>query len=159
MWLYIVIFDSLRLTLSLVPPLLFFKLLPPVFLWLFFYEFSIFFNQISSLDCIEFIDWFTVNHCIRTEFYKQLILFICSHLLKWLMCLVAQSCQILCYPKDCSPLSSSVCVIPQARILEWIAMPSSKRSSQPRDQTQVSHISGGFFTIWATREWLLVEFY
>ena len=40
----------------------------------------------------------------------------------------------------------------QARILEWVAMPSSKGSSQPRDQTQVSYIAGGFFTFWATRE-------
>ena len=40
----------------------------------------------------------------------------------------------------------------QARILEWVAMPSSRGSSQPRDQTQVSQIAGGFFTIWATRE-------
>ena len=40
----------------------------------------------------------------------------------------------------------------QARILEWVAMPSSRGSSQPRDQTQVSHIAGGFFTVWATRE-------
>ena len=40
----------------------------------------------------------------------------------------------------------------QAKILEWVAMPSSRGSSQPRDQTQVSHIAGGFFTIWATRE-------
>ena len=31
-------------------------------------------------------------------------------------------------------------------------MPSSRGSFQPRDQTQVSHITGGFFTIWATRE-------
>ena len=38
------------------------------------------------------------------------------------------------------------------RILEWIAMPSSRRSSQARDQTQVSCIAGGFFTVWATRE-------
>ena len=38
------------------------------------------------------------------------------------------------------------------RILEWIAMPSSRGSSQPRDQTQVSCIAGGFFTIWASRE-------
>ena len=38
------------------------------------------------------------------------------------------------------------------RILEWVAMPSSTGSSQPRDQTQVSHITGGFFTSWATRE-------
>ena len=35
----------------------------------------------------------------------------------------------------------------QARILEWVAMPSSRGSSQPRDQTQVSHIAGRFFTI------------
>ena len=54
---------------------------------------------------------------------------------------------------------SSVHGTPQARILEWVAMPSSKRSSQPRDQTQVSHIAGGFFTIWAIRGRLLIEFY
>ena len=40
----------------------------------------------------------------------------------------------------------------QVRILEWVAMPSSGGSSQPRNQTQVSHIAGGFFTIWATKE-------
>jgi len=40
----------------------------------------------------------------------------------------------------------------QARILEWIAFPFSRGSSQPRDQTQVSRIAGGFFTSWATRE-------
>ena len=40
----------------------------------------------------------------------------------------------------------------QARILEWVAVPFSRGSSQPRDGTQVSHIAGGFFTSWATRE-------
>ena len=40
----------------------------------------------------------------------------------------------------------------QARTLEWVAMPSSRRSSQPRDQTQVSHIAIRFFTIWAMKE-------
>ena len=35
----------------------------------------------------------------------------------------------------------------QAIILEWVAMPFSRGSSQPRDRTQVSHIAGGFFTI------------
>ena len=40
----------------------------------------------------------------------------------------------------------------QARILEWIVFPFSRGSSQPRDWTQVSHIAGGFFTSWATRE-------
>ena len=34
----------------------------------------------------------------------------------------------------------------QARILEWVAVPFSRRSFQPRDQIQVSHIAGGFFT-------------
>jgi len=35
----------------------------------------------------------------------------------------------------------------QARILGWVAMPSSRASSQPRDQTKVSRLAGGFFTI------------
>ena len=48
-----------------------------------------------------------------------------------------------------APLSMGIL---QAGMLEWIAIASSKGSSQPRDQTQVSHIAGGFFTIWATRE-------
>ena len=37
----------------------------------------------------------------------------------------------------------------QARILEWVAVPFSRESSQPRDWTQVSRIAGGFFTSWA----------
>ena len=61
--------------------------------------------------------------------------------------LVAQSCLTLCDPKDCNPPGSSVHVILQARILEWVVMPFSRGSSQPRDQTQVSCIAGGFFTI------------
>ena len=40
----------------------------------------------------------------------------------------------------------------QARILEWVVMPSSRGSFQPRDQTQVSHIAEVFFTIYATGE-------
>ena len=43
----------------------------------------------------------------------------------------------LCHPMDCSPPGSSVCGIPQARILEWVAMPSSKGSSWPRDRTSI----------------------
>ena len=43
-------------------------------------------------------------------------------------------------------------IILQARILEWVAFPFPRGSSQPRDQTQVSHIAGRFFTSWATRE-------
>ena len=53
---------------------------------------------------------------------------------------------------DCSPPGFSVHGILQARILEWVAMPSSRRSSRPRDRSQVSHITSGFFTMRATRE-------
>ena len=60
--------------------------------------------------------------------------------------LVTQSCPTLCDPMDCGPPGSSVRGILQARILEWVAMPSSRELSQTRDQTQVSHIAGGFFT-------------
>jgi len=65
---------------------------------------------------------------------------------------VAQSCLTLCNPMDCSLPGSSVYEILQARILEWVVVPFSGRSSQTRNQTQVSHIAGGFFTIWAIRE-------
>ena len=47
---------------------------------------------------------------------------------------------------DCSPPGSSVHGILQARALEWVAMPSSSRSSQPRNQTRVSCIACRFFT-------------
>ena len=46
---------------------------------------------------------------------------------------------------DSSPPDSAHGIL-QARILEWVAIPFSRGSSQPRDQTQVSHIVGGFFT-------------
>ena len=50
-------------------------------------------------------------------------------------------CLTLCDPMDCSPSASSVHGILQARILEWVAMPSSMGSSPPRDQTHVSYVS------------------
>ena len=50
---------------------------------------------------------------------------------------VAQSCLTLCNP--------IVHGILQARILEWVAFPFSRGYSQPRDQTQVSHVAGRFF--------------
>ena len=56
-------------------------------------------------------------------------------------CSVAQSCPTLCDPVDCSPPGSSVHGILQARVLEWVAMPSSRGSSRPRDQACVSYVS------------------
>ena len=55
---------------------------------------------------------------------------------------VGQLCLYLC-----DPIDYTVCGILQAKILEWVAFPFSKGSSQPRDQTQVSCIAGGSFTI------------
>ena len=60
---------------------------------------------------------------------------------------VAQSC-----PTVCDPRNYTVRGILQARILEWVAFPFSKGSSQPRDWTQISDVAGRFFTSWATKE-------
>ena len=60
---------------------------------------------------------------------------------------VIQSCLTLCDPMDCRVLG-----ILQARILEWVAFPLSRGSSQSRDGTQVSHNADRFFTSWASRE-------
>ena len=66
--------------------------------------------------------------------------------------LVTQPCPTLYDPMDCSLPDSSVHGIFQARILEWVTIPFSRGSFQPRDRTQISCIAGRFFTIWATRE-------
>ena len=71
--------------------------------------------------------------------------------LSWDMVLVkvkiVQLSLTLCDPMDHSPPGSSVRGILQGRILTWVAIPFSTGSSQPRDQTQVSRIAGGFFTV------------
>ena len=74
-------------------------------------------------------------------------------------CSVVQSCLTLCDPVDCSPPGSSVRGILQVRILEWVAISSSRGSSRPRDQAHISssgrrilyHLShlGSPATIWA----------
>ena len=71
---------------------------------------------------------------------------------------VTQFCPTHYEPRYCSPPGSSVHGISQARILEWAAIPFSRRSSWPRDWTQVSRIAGRFFTVWATREAHSVQF-
>ena len=68
--------------------------------------------------------------------------------------LAAQSCPTR-EPMDYSLSGSSVHGILQLRTVEWVAIPFSREPSQPRDRTQVSHIAGRFFTIWATREALV----
>ena len=70
-------------------------------------------------------------------------------------CLATQSCMTLRDPLDCSPPGSSVHEITQARIPEWVAMPSSRESSWPRNRTRISCvfcIVDGFFSLWAIKE-------
>ena len=55
-------------------------------------------------------------------------------------------------PTLCDSVDYTVHGILQARILDWVAVPFSRGSSQSRDQTQVSHIAGRFFTSRATKE-------
>jgi len=81
------------------------------------------------------------------------IRFLRHHLGHTCVYLVVQLCLTLFDSMDyiaCqAPLSMTIL---QARILEWVALPSSRESSQPRDQTQVSHIAGIFFPVGATTE-------
>ena len=66
--------------------------------------------------------------------------------------LVTQSCPTLCDPMDCGLPVSSVHGILRARTLEWVAISYSWGSSPHRNQTQVSFITGRFFTVRASRE-------
>ena len=76
-------------------------------------------------------------------FEKCLLLFIAFYTAWQVVCmyvcvLVTQSCLTLCHPMGCNPPGSSVHGILQARILEWVAIPFSRETSKPRDQTCVS---------------------
>ena len=98
-----------------------------------FFTLSIYLRDLHWLFCIAVVVHF------NSVYYST----VCAKLL--------QSWWILCNPMNYSPPGSSVHGILQS-IKEWVAMPSFKESSQPGDQTQVSHIAGGFFTVWATKK-------
>ena len=87
--------------------------------------------------------------CVCIYIYSALkyILYITYITLFAVLCLVTHSCPTLCNPMDYSPPGSSVHGILQARILEWVAMPSSMESSQGRDRIQVSGIAERFSTV------------
>ena len=70
---------------------------------------------------------------------------------------VAQLCATLCNTMDCSLPGSSIHEIFQARVVERVAISFSRRSSPPRDRTQVYRIAGRHFTIWASREALMLS--
>ena len=71
---------------------------------------------------------------------------------------VIQLCPTLCHPMDSRLPGFSVHGILQSRILEWVPGSFPRGSSRPRDQTQVSHIAGRFFTIWTIREASIISY-
>ena len=79
----------------------------------------------------------------KTETSKKLYIYMCV----CVCVLVSQLCLTLCDPMDYSPSDSSVHGILQSRILDWVAIPFSSKTSQPKDQSQISCITGRFFTI------------
>ena len=87
------------------------------------------------------------NISVETSISSCVIRMKCIPYLLWCEVKVAQSCLTLCDPMD-----YTVHGILHARILEWVDFPFSRGSSQPRDWTQVSHITGRFFTSWVRKE-------
>ena len=72
-------------------------------------------------------------------------------------CMLSRS-WLFCNPVDCGPPGSSVYGISQARILEWVAISSSRGSSRPRNRTRVSCIVGRFFTFYHCATWEALGF-
>ena len=93
----------------------------------------------------------THNTFSPTKFLKILMFPVFSHPnVCSVMCSLPTHFWFFCDPMDHSPPSYSVHGILQAKILEWVAIPFSRVSSQSRNQAWVSHLPGRFFTIWAT---------
>ena len=86
-------------------------------------------NKILLHNTGKYIHYLVISHNGK-EYVYSYVLFL----------LVTQSCLTLQCPLDCNPPDSSVHVISQARILEWVTISLSRGSSQPRDRTQVSRI-------------------
>ena len=125
---------------------------------------SIFRNHFSRRNCshlfsffffflvfTSFIYWILITDlvlnklCWRNDYIKNLVL----HESESVSCLVVSDSYDLV---DCGPQGSSVHGVFQTRILEGVVIPFSRVSSWPRDQTQVSWVTGRFFAIWNTRE-------
>ena len=106
--------------------------------------------------------FFSAKRCLQIPTFQNIILFLWENGWKsvfWNFMLT----QIVIFldwkmsmwkwkPILCNPMNCKVHEILQTRILEWVVFPFFRASSQPGDRTQVSRITGRFFTSWATRE-------
>ena len=103
------------------------------------------------LHCRQILyHWATSKALTQVILYKYK--YICIYIYTHIHMEVAQSCPTLGDPMNCSLPGSSIHGIFQARILESVAIAFSKRSSRPREWTQVSRVVGRRFTVWAARE-------
>ena len=96
------------------------------------------------------IQWKSINFVLVSVGSEKLLIF--KRVESEVENAVAQSCLTLWDPMDCSLPGSSFHRICQARILEWIAVSFSRKSSWPRDWIWPSCIVGRHFTVWATRK-------
>ena len=120
--------------------------------------------SISAFYQCTFYSWvfwlIPFNNCKTFFFFFVCMLFFQMFwhiIIQKVKLLVSQLCLTLCNPMDCSLSDSSVHGILQAIILEWVAIPFSRGSSPPRDQTWVSCTADKFCTVWATREAPIVQ--
>ena len=110
-------------------------------------------TEVLSFDKIQLINIFygplfaVISSSLCQTVTEVFLLFLYS-----VLCLVTQSCLTLCDPMDCSAPGSSVHGDLSGKNTGVGCLPSSRRYSQSRDQTQVSCIVGRFFTSWAIRE-------
>ena len=121
---------------------------------------------LGSWFFFPFLNWSIVNlQCCVSFWYTEkwfsyvcVCVCVCVSVCVCVCVLVTQWCPTLCDPMDSSSPGSSVHGVLQTRTLEWAAIPFSRGFFQPRDQFQVFHIAGRFFTIWATREAYIYSF-
>ena len=133
-----------------------------LWLWLWKYKVHLYFRALIYIVGFHFPSMFYFQFYVSVLYYfcfsnflpflRLVNSFLCCIFLCAVLCLVIQLYPTLCDPMDCSPPGSSVHGILQARMLEWVAIPSSRSAYEPKVWTQVSHIACRFFTIWVTRE-------
>ena len=100
-------------------------------------------SSVHGILQARILEWVAISYSTFIAYlYINIYIYIYLYTCHILMCAESlQSCPTLCDPTDCSPPGFTVHRILQGRILEWMAMPSSRGSSLPRDRTLISCIS------------------
>ena len=114
----------------------------PTFLLCVFFRLHLFQRVVRELTSKIISTYFLpylLKICLKMLKLCFFVVFVSLVLISWSMC--AQPCPTVYDPMDGSPPGSSVHGIFQARVLKWVAMPFSRISFQPRDQTCVSFTS------------------